>query len=233
MRDYNKIVAWIPHSSTFIPNKVDTEVANDNLILSDLFIDKLYPYLTNRIVSKYSRFVVDLERYSDDSKESMSKVGMGMLYCKTIKGNSFTRSFGEDSIYRQYYIDMHNELKRRVEEIGDGCILLDIHSFNNTPLACDTDSNPSRPDLCIGFNGSIEEALKKQIEEISKEYNKTVKFNSPFIGAMTANTKVKHHSIMLELNKRTYMIGQDLRSDAYKTSIWLKRIVDCIVDFYK
>ena len=59
--------------------------------------------------------------------------------------------------------------------------------------------------------------------------NKSIKFNDPFSGAMTANTIVKHRSYMIEVNKRTYLTNNNLNADVYKTISWLKGIVDILV----
>lgn len=231
MGKYDKVVAWIPHCSTFIPNEcmVSKEVLADNLVLSDVLVDKLFDYLPNKIVGELSRFVVDLERYADDDKEIMSKVGMGMLYTKCINGSQFSRSCFNDVDNKQYYFKKHNELKDSVNGIGDGCVLLDLHSFNDKPLQCDVNQDLNRPDVCIGFNDKLDDSIKNSIIEWCSMFNKSVKFNDPFSGAMTANTSVKHKSFMIEVNKRTYLTNNKLNADVYKTISWLKGIVDILV----
>lgn len=235
MNNYEKVVAWIPHTGTFIPfaNTLDKQVVADNLILSDLYVDTLFKFIPskNKITTTFSRFVVDLERYADDSKEPMSQKGMGMLYTKTINGKPFDRrNIDKYFDFRSYHYIKHLELKTAVEKIGDGCILLDLHSFNDQPLTCDTDKTPNRPDICIGYNETISDTLKDKLLKTSSLFGKVLKFNTPFVGAMTVDTDVKYNSFMIEVNKKNYLINNEVCADAYKISFLLQRLVDTIVE---
>lgn len=233
MSKYEKVVAWIPHSCTHIPciDVADKQVVEDNLILSDLYIDRLFSYLPVKITSDYSRFVVDLERYASDDKEVMSKKGMGMKYNKTINGKSFVRTFGDDSFYFRYYTSRHNLLRQHVENIGDGCLLLDIHSFNNNPLPCDINQDTNRPDLCIGFNEGISNELRERLIKYCGFHNKTIGFNTPFSGSMTVDTSVKYNSFMIEVNKKIYLTNNELNADVYKADYFLRGIIDILVEY--
>lgn len=213
MDNFNHIVAWIPHTGMFLPN-VDKSpkfatLRENALLLADEQVDTLYPFLPNKITSDYSRFVVDLERYLDDSKEEMARRGMGYLYNRLIDGTPFNRAvFGESAYYTQYYKHKHLQLKQAIENIGDGAVLLDLHSFNPLPLACDIDTRPDRPDICLGFNDDstkpnniILHHLKNTLEERGFK----VAFNAPFTGAMTADTHIKYKSLMIKINKKCYL----------------------------
>lgn len=213
MNNFNHIVAWIPHTGMFLPN-VDKSpkfatLRENALLLADEQVDTLYPFLPNKITSDYSRFVVDLERYLDDSKEEMAQRGMGYLYNRLIDGTPFNRAvFGESSYYTQYYKHKHLQLKQAIENIGDGAILLDLHSFNPFPLACDIDTRPDRPDICLGFNTGPtkpDDALLHRLKNTFEERGLKVAVNTPFSGAMTADTHIKYKSLMIEINKKCYL----------------------------
>lgn len=239
IKEFNdkKIVAWIPHSCTYIPEVSDKLVSDSNL-LSDTFVDKLYSFLTNKITSDYSRFMVDLERYFDDEKEAMSKVGMGMLYNRHIDGTPFDRSiFGEDDYFKNYYITKHTILKESIKSVGDGCILLDLHSFNNVPLPCDSVQTMDRPDICFGFNEDFtkpSDSVMLYIKEFCKEKYISAKFNNPYSGSMTVgDIGIKYTSLMIEINKNMYIYNGKFRSDAYKLSHNLKELIQGITELCK
>lgn len=216
MDNFNHIVAWIPHTGMFLPN-VDKSpkfatLRENALLLADEQVDALYPFLPNKITSDYSRFVVDLERYLDDSKEEMVLRGMGCLYNRLIDGTPFDRAvFGESAYYTQYYKHKHLQLKQAIENIGDGAVLLDLHSFNPLPLACDIDTRPDRPDICLGFNNGPtkpDDTILRRVKDTFEGSGFKVAFNAPFNGAMTADTHIKYKSLMIEINKKCYL-GED------------------------
>lgn len=213
MDNFNHIVAWIPHTGTFLPNVDKSQkfapLRENALLLADEQVDKLYPFLSNKIMSDYSRFVVDLERYLDDSQEEMAQRGMGYLYNRLIDGTLFNRAvFGGNAYYTQYYKHKHLQLKQAIENIGDGAVLLDLHSFNPFPLACDIDTRPGRPDICLGFNTGLtkpDDALLHRLKNTFEERGLKVAVNTPFSGAMTADTHIKYKSLMIEINKKCYL----------------------------
>ena len=233
MSPFENIAAWVPHTGVYLPNVGNTPefkpLRRDALRLADEQVDKLYPSLPNKITSDFSRFAVDLERYADDAQEPMAQKGMGRFYNRLIAGTPFDRNiFGGDAYFTTYYRQKHNELKQAVERIGDGAILLDLHSFNPDPLSCDTDKNPDRPDICLGFNqddtkpdDSVLQALRVHFEHNGLK----VAFNTPFSGAMTANTRTKYTSLMLEINKRCYLANHTLSPNANRLSAILREAI--------
>lgn len=237
MNNFEKIIAWMPHTGLYLPNidnnpKFDTLRA-DALLLADEQVDRLYSFLPNKITSDYSRFVVDLERYLDNSQEPMSQKGMGYLYNRFIDGSPFDRTvFGNDSYFTQYYKHKHIQLKEALERIGDGAILLDLHSFNPVPLACDMDKRPNRPDICLGFNKDETKPAQDillAIKESLEENNLTVAFNTPFQGAMTSNTTTKYKSLMIEVNKKCYLKDhQIIKNEVHRLSFALREAIQLL-----
>lgn len=92
----NNIILHIPHSSLKIPNWY-YKLVNDknivksfNTIITDLKTDLLFgKNKFKKVVFPYSRVFCDVEKFADDSKEIMSKFGMGYIYTKTHLGNQF------------------------------------------------------------------------------------------------------------------------------------------------
>ena len=233
MNQFENIVAWLPHTGLYLPNvdnnaKFET-LRTDSLTLADEQVDRLYSFLPNKITSDYSRFVVDLERYLDNSKEPMAQKGMGYLYNRLIEGTSFDRSiFGSGDYFTQYYKHKHAQLKQAIERIGDGAILLDLHSFNPVPLPCDMDKRPNRPDICLGFNEDdtkFDDSILQALQEHFEDNGFKVAFNTPFRGAMTTDTQTKYKSLMIEVNKKCYLENHVLKKEMYRLSYVLKEAI--------
>lgn len=233
MNQFENIVAWMPHTGLYLPN-VDNRPEfdtwrRDSLILADEQVDRLYSFLPNKITSDYSRFVVDLERYLDNSKEPMATRGMGYLYNRLIEGTSFDRSiFGGNDYFTQYYKHKHAQLKQAIERIGAGAILLDLHSFNPVPLPCDIDKKPNRPDICLGFNEDdtkFDDSILQALQEHFEDNGFKVAFNTLFSGTMTTDTQTKYKSLMIEVNKKCYLENHVLKKDMYRLSYVLKEAI--------
>lgn len=209
---YSRIVCWIPHCCDFLPlspnadPKTVRKLKEDNLLLTDNLADRVHFCKGQVIKGEYSRFFCDLERFPDDSKEEMSRVGMGMLYNRFIDGSVLDRTVFDPAINpTAYYQRKHRELKEAVERTGDGCLLLDLHTFNPQPLPCDQDQNAERPDICIGINhdDTCPQYINQAVEYLNGRRFKTF-VNKPFSGSMTVDTSVKYKSVMIEINKRFY-----------------------------
>ena len=83
-----KLILHIPHSSTEIPIldgyvSSHDEIQQEIIKLTDWYTDDLFDSQVDyKIVAPFSRIFCDVERFSDDKLEIMSKVGMGVLYEK-------------------------------------------------------------------------------------------------------------------------------------------------------
>lgn len=235
---YAHIVAWMPHTGTYLPHVPNVpefeRLRQDAQLLADWKVDELYAFLPNKITSVYSRFAVDLERYADDDKEPMSRKGIGMLYTRLTDGTPFDRSvFGADAFFARYYHQQHTLLKTKLEEAGNGSLLLDLHSFNPYPLPCDEDQSVPRPDICLGFNQDKTrpaDAVIEAIRSFLEAQGLNVKLNSPFSGAMTANTSVRYTALMIEINKSFYLTDGKLCGDLAQKIRFLRTMVDFLCE---
>src|SRR5262245_61101125 len=89
-------VIHLPHASTDIPPSVrselllsDEELAIEIVRMTDHFTDELIATAlpaAQRVRFPISRLVLDPERFTDDSDERMSRVGMGVIYERTSHG---------------------------------------------------------------------------------------------------------------------------------------------------
>ena len=101
------LIANIPHSSTYVPPLIkesfvlnDDDLKRELLKMTDRYVDELFSCVPDiggiSVVYRYSRMVVDPERFEDDRKEEMSRKGMGVIYTKTSNGNKLRISPKKD-----------------------------------------------------------------------------------------------------------------------------------------
>ena len=87
------MIFHIPHNSTTIPDKIrdqfyltDKELDKEILLMTDHLTLDLFKSAAsdNDVILEFpvSRLVLDPERFLDDQKEIMNKVGMGVVYKK-------------------------------------------------------------------------------------------------------------------------------------------------------
>src|SRR5262245_48044609 len=90
-------VLHLPHGGTWIPSRVRRDILLDDaalrhqlLLLTDWGTDRLFDWLpdagAHALVNRWSRLVVDPERFADDAREPMAAVGQGAVYLRTTDG---------------------------------------------------------------------------------------------------------------------------------------------------
>lgn len=219
------VICNIPHSSTVIPKKFSQDfllskkdLNNEVKLMADLYTDKIYKSLFENfggIISKVSRIVVDIERFSDDKKEPMSKVGMGILYIKTSNGtilrkiNPSRRKEYIEEIYKPYHESLNDVVVKSLKE-NEMCLIIDCHSFPSKDRMYESDKKLNRPDVCIGIDDfHTPRKLKMLLKKKFEEGGYSVKYNSPFSGTLVPSNfyhKNKNvHSVMIEINRKLYM----------------------------
>jgi N-formylglutamate deformylase len=80
-----EMILHIPHSSDLIPEQFrdqillsDDDLTAELLRMTDAYTDELFSYPgATTVLFPISRLLVDVERFSDDKKEPMTKGGMG------------------------------------------------------------------------------------------------------------------------------------------------------------
>jgi len=219
------MVCHVPHSSTIIPGKYrpdfligKKELEQEAKKLADLYTRELYRPLLREfggVVFGVSRIVVDPERFENDSKEEMAKVGMGVLYTKTESGRLLRRIEARrreeylNKIYRPYQLALSRSVKGCLRKFGR-CLIIDCHSFPARPRRYDRDKTAQRPDICLGTDkfhtpGRLVVALSKAFRAAGF----SVKVNQPFRGAMVPldfyRRDKRVRSILVEVNRALYM----------------------------
>ncbi len=230
------MILHIPHSSTDTLEKdflctLDLELER----MTDVNTDKLFDHPdATKVIFPISRLICDPERFQDDSMEEMASKGMGVCYT--------TNSFGEplrvleegerEDIITLYYKPHHDALTEAVraelEETGEA-LVIDCHSFSNTPLPHENSQTTPRPDICIGTDSFH---TSKDLVESTKNYFEscgyTVKIDDPFAGTLIPMEFYKKdnkvHGIMIEVNRNLYK--DDFEAVRNNITKWLMTVVE-------
>ena len=236
------IVLHLPHASTFIP-----EDLRDDFLLSDEELEEELNRITDHatdaifqrafpeakaILFPVSRLVVDPERFSEDSQEPMSQVGMGVTYtrgslCQPLR-EQLTQGKRQELLER-FYIPHHQKLTDAVEAsllANDHCLIIDGHSFPALPLPYELQQNAFRPDFCLGTDDfHTPEDLVAKVEKIFESCGYSTARDQPFSGTIVP---MKHYrkerrvqSLMIEINRWLYL-GEDYSVDSERVEIWIE-----------
>ena len=227
------VILHIPHSSTHIPfydgyvsSGLDLEQAI--LKLTDWYTDDLFQLDgAESVITPFSRIFCDVERFEADADEPMSRFGMGVLYEKMDAGNVMRVIAPElrTRIISEYYRAHHNALAALVEQHRaqyGRCLIVDCHSFPNTPLNASLNKEPDRPDYNIGTDPFH---TPPHLVHLSQDYFDSLGYSllvdKPYSGSMVP---LKHYkqdkrvqSIMLEINRKLYLeAGTNTKSEGYE-----------------
>ena len=215
------LILHIPHSSTFIPFKdgfsPDKSLIQAEILkLTDWYTDDLFSsHQDSRIVAPFSRVFCDPERFSVDQQEEMAQYGMGVLYEKTDRGDHLRAVSPElrerilDQFYWPHYQRLNEAVKLQLEQYGEA-LIVDGHSFSDTPFKRDLHQDLARPDFNIGTD---EFHTPQRLIDFSNEFFQckgyTVGINWPYGGSIVPleyyriNENVQ--TIMIEINRKLYL----------------------------
>ncbi|ALI98082.1 N-formylglutamate amidohydrolase [Rufibacter tibetensis] len=216
-----QLILHIPHSSTNIPLKdgylVDDEFLEAEMLkLTDWHTDDLFQSEEDiSIIANFSRVFCDPERFSDDEQEVMAKVGMGVLYERSDAGQIIRRVTPElrERILNQYYWKHHQQLNEAVRsQLGKygQTLIIDCHSYPDTPLLRDLHQETGRPDFNIGTDPyHTPQSLIDFSIEFFKNKGYSLGVDWPYKGSivpMEYYQKDKRvQTIMLEVNRKLYL----------------------------
>lgn len=202
--NYKRIVLNEPHASleglydsqlSFW--NIDEHFINDIVLKwTDWHTDYLFHgYSSENIRSvrfPYSRFIVDAERLLDDPLEQQ---GQGIVYKQF---GDYLRMVSKENEKRLLGL-WHWHQRRLRDNLCEDALLLDCHSFP---------SEMGDVDICIGFNEDWSKPHKRTIEmavSLFAENGYKVGINEPYSNSETPDCPFQYQSMMLEVNKRTYM----------------------------
>lgn len=218
---HKKIILHIPHSSTRIPFR-DGYIVNDTFLEQEIFKltdwhtdDLFYSDEDEMIVAEFSRIFCDPERFTDDSQEVMAQFGMGVLYEKSDNGDKIRNVTAElkNKVIIGFYEKHHQKFSDAVNNqlnLFGKAIIIDCHSYPNTPLSRDLDQRPNRPDFNIGTDPFH---TPKEFIDLSKSFfddaGYTLGIDEPYKGSIVPIEHYQNNknvqTIMLEINRRLYL----------------------------
>lgn len=210
------MILHIPHASVETLDKsflCDVELELERM--TGARTNELFQYpRAKSVVFPISRLLCDVERFENDADEVMASKGMGVCYT--------TNSFGEPlrnvdkkerkAIINEYYRPHHEALSKLVEDelrLFNKSLIIDCHSFSNTPLQHESSQVTPRPDICIGADSF--HTPKAMIHVITKHFASfayTVCVNEPFAGTLIPMAYYKLDArvqgVMIEVNRDLY-----------------------------
>ena len=214
------VVIHVPHSSTVIPAAFrdqftlsDEELAVVHEAMVDHDTDLIAAGLTDVVRFPFSRLLVDVERFWEDDREAMARIGMGAIYRVDHELRSIRRTLskGEEAALRELYDDHHRSLERAVDQALEAhgrCLIIDLHSYPASQQTYEQASGP-RPELCLGTDEfHTPEDLAVRVETIAATRGLEIRRNTPFAGTLVP---MKHYrsdarvtSLMLEWRRDLY-----------------------------
>lgn len=203
-----RIVLHIPHASPVLPfgrSGWDAGIGEEIARWTDWHTGWLFgssSLADPRIVPvayPFSRFFCDVERLEDDPLEA---VGQGRVYRRF---GSLERTLPEEEL--DFALGSYAEHRKRLVGAlsagGPGTLLVDCHSFP---------ADLSDVDVCIGVNedwSRPDEALIEKAVEHFTSRGYSTRVNEPYSNSVSPETEFRYASLMIEVNKRTYLQGMN------------------------
>jgi N-formylglutamate deformylase len=225
------LIVEIPHAGVFVaPQYMPELLASARAIGrdADLYVDDLYEeaYLdgASMLVSRTSRYVVDLNR-SEDDLDSQSAVSgrapsspRGVVWRTTTEGD---RALGAplrhdvleqrlSEVYRPYHEALQALIARKVATFGRAVILA-AHSMPSVARLAHGDAGQVRADVVPGSRGRTSAAAKyiDAVDAHARRRGWTVAHDDPYKGGFTTQfygrPREHVHVVQVELARRLYM----------------------------
>lgn len=208
MERIERIVLHIPHASPVLPfgrSGWEEGIEREMVRWTDWHTDWLFASssrLDSRIVAvayPFSRFFCDAERLEEDPLEA---VGQGRVYRRF---GVLERTVPEDELEfaLRSYGEHRERLVKALSDCGPGTLLVDCHSFPE---------DLSDVDVCIGVNDDWsrpDDALIQRAVWHFTSRGYSTRVNEPYSISVSPETGFRYASLMIEVNKRTYLQGMN------------------------
>jgi N-formylglutamate amidohydrolase len=245
------VVLHVPHASRRL-----TELARGSIVLDDAALAAELDHMTDshtdliaagaahaaaltpwRFVNRYSRLVVDPERFPDD-REEMLAVGMGAVYTATSDGRALRVPDPPEApaLLRQHFepyaAGMTEVVADRLAVTGR-VVIIDVHSYPRTRLPYELHHGP-RPTICLGTDATHTPAWLLAAARGAFAQCGDVELDTPFAGCYVP---LRYHgrdaavsALMVEMRRDSYMRepGGPPTDGAARVTAALARLVDAV-----
>jgi N-formylglutamate deformylase len=167
------------------------DLENEIINLTDWYTDEIFDTVEDtNVVTPFSRIFCDVERFEDDDQEVMSKVGLGILYEKIDSGNAMRQVDPalRKKVIEEYYLPHHKIFEETVDnELARSwkSLIVDCHSFPDTPMIWDLNQEIPHPDFNIGTDElHTPEWFTELSEGFFKENGYSVWIDKPYKGTI-------------------------------------------------
>lgn len=246
------LVVSVPHAGTLIPSELRERMLPDVLFLpdTDWFVDKLYDWVpefgASLVVTPWSRYVIDLNRPSDNAPLYADSAGSSLVPVRTFAG---------DDIYREGEIPDQGEVEQRLEHFWHPyhqrlqglieaarkkhgyAVLLDGHSIRSTVPELFAGELPH---LNLGTNGGVSASvsLARSVWDLLNEsrFNsvRDQRFKGGHITRHYGRPQKGVHAVQLEIAQRAYMPESPPQWDQARSRgliMLLKRLVSTLQEW--
>lgn len=236
------LVVDVPHSGEWIPDDVRAQMVIGEQVLRrdlDLYVDRLWGAAPQQgatlVVSKVSRYVVDLNRAPDDVSpltveggRRVEKPGYyhdrGVVWRATTDGiavmaEPMSAEAFQDRMAR-FYLPYHEALAQEIARVKRQfgiCIVIDGHSMPSRGRAGHTDTGLARAEIVPGDvdGASCDTTVRWLVEEHFRGRGYSVRSNNPYKGGHITRHYGRPqegiHAIQIEARRDLYMNEKTFR----------------------
>lgn len=250
------ILVEVPHSGLLVPPEVETEIDSTPLAVlrdSDIYVDQLYQGApatgATLLVSKVSRYVVDLNRGPDEVDSAAVPrhprarhiPARGVVWRARTDGTPLLRApLTVEQFARRielYYEPYHQKLREaaaRLHHEFGGVVILAAHSMPSTGRRVFGGRHIRRADVVPGTRGRSTASgnIIDLIDAHFREAGLSVKHDDPYRGGWTTSSygapKRGQHAVQIELNRALYVDERncEIKRDDFAR---LQRLLDQLV----
>lgn len=232
-RGSTPLLISVPHDGRAVPYEMDRRMtaAGKALPDTDWFVAKLYQFAAelgaSLLVANFSRYVVDLNRSSDDAGLYPGQVKTGLCPEQMFSGEAIYADHGVTAEERaarveRYWQPYHDKVRDTLDA---------LHAQFGYALLWDAHSIPSRvprlfegelPELNLGSNddASCSVAAARAVMDVAEASDYTAVQNGRFKGGFITRHYGEpgrgYHALQLEIAQRAYMDEDAVRFDEEK-----------------
>ena len=222
----------VPHDGRLVPPDIQSRMtpAARNTPDTDWHVAELYDFANelgaNVLLARYSRYVVDLNRSSDDAALYAGQVSTGLCPVRTFAGDPiYTHGYEmdaeiRDERVRRYWRPYHTCLRDTLAGLRKRhgiALLWDAHSIASVVPRLFAGR---LPELNIGTNGgaSCPRGVERAVCGVARRSGYSLAVNGRFRGGFITrhygNPDDRCYALQLEIAQRCYMDEKTVRYDA-------------------